>query len=537
MLKSLCIENIAVIDRLDVEFGEGFTVLTGETGAGKSIIIDAIGMLIGGRVSRDLIRSGESTAAVSALFEGPFGELCVERTLSADGRSNVRIDGRPATVAMLKEQGATLVNIHGQHDSGWLLQPERHILFLDELAGDEKLLADYRACYTKANALKSKTLSLRMDEREKSRRLDMLRFQVEEIKNADLVPGEAEKLQERRTVMKNAGKLVRSVGAVCEALDPEDGEGAVSLAGAALRQLNACTSLSDRLASLSERLESSYYALSDVASEVKDFLDSLDFDPQDINRVESRLDTLQRLCRKYGDTVEEVIAFGEKAAGELSDIELSDERINALEKELANVYNEMTGLSEKLSALRLKTALEAAARIEEELRFLNMPKARFSIGVTELQDFGPDGRDCVEFMFSANAGEELRPLAKIASGGELSRVMLALRSVLTGTDDADTLIFDEIDTGVSGSAAEQIGRKLESLSKNRQVLCVTHLPQIAALAANHLVITKREENGRTFTSVEKAVGEARVGELARLLSGNVVTAAAKDAAREMLLAK
>ncbi len=537
MLKSLFIENVAVIDRLDIELSPGFTVLTGETGAGKSIIIDSIGMLLGGRVSRDLIRSGESAAAVSAIFDGPQGEVSVERTLAADGRSAVRIDGRPATVAMLRELGETLVSIHGQHDSGWLLQPERHILFVDELANAGELLDIYKASYGKVNALKSKIESLHMDEREKSRRLDMLRFQVEEISGADLVPGEAEKLNERRTVMQNAGRLVRSVGAVCDALDPEDGEGAVSLAGAALRQLNACTSLSDRLAEVAGRLEGSYYTLTDVAGEMRSFLEELDFDPADIDRVERRHDVIHRLCRKYGDTVEAVIAYGVKAAAELEEIELSDERINALEKTLARVYNELSGQAEELSALRQKTADEAQRRIEEELRFLNMPKAKFIIDVRPLADFGPQGRDEVEFLFSANVGEEPRPLAKIASGGELSRVMLALRSVMTGKGDADTLIFDEIDTGVSGSAAEQIGRKLQSLSESRQVLCVTHLPQIACLAANHLVITKKEAAGRTFTAVEPVDGEARAGELARLLSGNVVTPAAMEAAREMLRTK
>ncbi|HWQ50721.1 MAG TPA: AAA family ATPase, partial [Terriglobales bacterium] len=353
MLKSLYIENIAVIDRLDIELSEGFTVLTGETGAGKSIIIDAIGLLLGGRVSRDLIRSGESAAAVSALFEGSGGEtgetaheISIERTLSADGRSAVRLDGKPATVAMLRELGETLVNIHGQHDSGWLLQPERHILFLDELAGAGELLSSYRESYDKVSALKAKIEGLRMDEREKSRRLDMLRFQVGEIAGANLVPGEAEKLHARRTVMQNAQRLARAVSAVCEALDPEDGEGAVSLAGAALRQLSSCASLSDRLSELAERLGNSYYALTDVAAEVRDFLDELDFDPADTDRVETRLDLIQKLCRKYGDTVEEVIAYGERAGQELSDIELSDERINALEKELAHVYNELTAKAE-----------------------------------------------------------------------------------------------------------------------------------------------------------------------------------------------
>ncbi len=532
MLKNLFVSNVAVIERLTLDLTDGFTVMTGETGAGKSIIIDSINMVLGGRTSRELVRSGEQVAHVSALFETEE-ELLVERSVTADGKSNTKINGRPATAAMLREMGEGLVSIHGQHDNQRLLQPSLHIDFIDQFAGIQKLVESYSKKYEKMLELRRRIDSHSQGEREKSRKMDMLRFQIDEITAADLKIGEMEELTERRAVMRSAEKLVKLLSAVYEMLDGEEG-GALSLLGQAKRQLESGANISERLSGLSERLGENYYGLSDISSEVMDFLEELDFDGSEIDQVEQRYDTIEKLCRKYGDSVEDVILFCNDAQKELDNLEFSEKNAETLEKEYNNVYNDLVNNSLELSKLRKKAAQKAEKLIEKELKFLNMPKAKFEVSVSPKEEIGSNGADEVEFLLSANAGLAPRPLAKIASGGELSRVMLAIRSIIK--DDAEgTLIFDEIDTGVSGSAAEQIGLKLRELASSKQVLCVTHLAQIACLAKNHYVISKDESGGATATTVTQVEGEERALEIARLISGNTITEAAIDAAKEMLV--
>lgn len=552
MLKSLYLENIAVIQRASIDFEGGFTVLTGETGAGKSIVIDAINMALGERTSREVIRTGAASALVSALFalqadspaaqllqrEGfaDIEELLLERSITAEGRSTAKLNGRPVTAAQLRELGSLLLNIHGQHDNQHLLQPERHIDFLDAYAGLAQPLEEYRAQYREWRALCRELESLQRDERELERELDLLRHQCEEIEHAALVPGEEEELTARRRLIQNAQRVADQLNLAHQTLSPDDGEGAVSLLGMAMRALSGTASLSEELGQLSERAGDLYYQLEDLSGELREALENLSFDPEEAERVEGRLALIGRLKHKYGDSVEEILQSWDDAALRLETLEFSENRKEMLASQIDAVYNRVQFLAEGLTASRTAAAEQVEQQVEQELSFLNMEKTRFVVSVTPRSggEPGEQGADEVAFLISTNPGEAPRPLAKIVSGGELSRVMLALKSILGRQDGVETLIFDEIDAGVSGSAADKIGRKLQELSQGSQVLCVTHLSQIASLADHHLLIEKKQEERQTTTGITELDREGRIAELARLISGASVTELTLEAAKEML---
>ena len=556
MLRSLYIENIAVIERASIELEAGFTVLTGETGAGKSIIVDAIHMVTGQRASRDLVRTGAKTARVTAAFteppdspalqllaqegfELPEGEdLLLERTLTAEGRSTAKINGRPAPLTLVRELGARLINIHGQHDGQHLLAEERHIGFLDRLAGVEPLLQEYRACYREAVSLRRRLSALRSDEKEKARRMDLLRFQIAEIEEAALKEGEEEQLLQRRRLMRGAQKAAEGLSMAIEALAPAEGGGVRELLSQAVRTLTPHRTLSEDFERLAARGEGLLEETVLYTETLRDALEALDFNESEAEAVEQRLSQLAKLRQKYGETVGEMLEFGRKAQKELQTIEFSDEEKKRLAERLENVYNKLQRLASELSKARKTAAFEVEKKVERELAFLDLDKTTFVVSVTPMDRgvYGEDGADQVVFLISTNPGEEPRSLSRIVSGGELSRIMLALKAILGRQDGVGTAIFDEVDAGVSGSAAEKIGKKLRELSGDRQVLCITHLAQIACLADGHLLIEKKVTEERTATTVTPLDHERRVRELARLLSGEDVTEAALTHAAELLRA-
>ena len=552
MLSLLHIENIAVISQADITFGQGFNVLTGETGAGKSIVIDSIGAIMGERTSRDLIRTGAKSARVSALFQdlpalpwfeeqgmGPDenGELLIERSIQADGKNVCRVNGRPLLVTQLRELGQQLVNVHGQHDGQQLLDEERHLDYLDSFGGTQDGLEAFSTAYAQVRELRRERDKLQMDDGEKARRMDTLTYQIEELEGAQLREGEDEELSQRREVLRNAERLTDAVDGAWQALTGgEDGEGAVSLLMEAENRLAQGGRYSGELRELSEKAEQLRCDVDDLAELVRDLRGTLDFYPGELDEVEERLDRLYRLKKKYGGTVEEMLAYLDKCRQELDAIQFSEDRLNRLDKELEQALARAVKLGEQLSARRHKAAEELAKRIQSELKQLDMPKVRFQVEFAPKD--APDGMDAtgmdtVRFLMSANVGEALKPINKIASGGELSRIMLALKNVLAETEQVTTLIFDEVDTGVSGRAAVKVARKLFQVSKGRQVLCVTHLPQIAAMGDVHFSVEKGEKDGRTFTRVERLDRPQRREELARL-SGGQATAVMLEGAEELL---
>ena len=552
MLSLLHIENIAVISQADITFDQGFNVLTGETGAGKSIVIDSIGAIMGERTSRDLIRTGSKTARVSALFRdlpslpwfeeqgaGPDenGELLIERTIQADGKNACRVNGRPLLVTQLRELGQQLVNVHGQHDGQQLLDEECHLGYLDSFGRTEKELEAFSAAYGQVRDLRREREKLQMDDGEKARRLDTLTYQIEELEKAELREGEDEELSQRREVLRNAERLTDAVDGAWQALTGgEDGEGAVSLLMEAGNRLAQGGRYSEGLRELSEKAEQLRCDADDLAELVRDLRGTLDFYPGELDEIEERLDRLYRLKKKYGGTVEEMLAYLERCREELDAIQFSEDRMNRLDKELEKALVQAGEVGKELSARRHTAAEELAKRIQSELTQLDMPKVRFQVEFAPKD--APDGMDAtgmdtVRFLMSANVGEALKPINKIASGGELSRIMLALKNVLAETEQVTTLIFDEVDTGVSGRAAVKVAQKLFQVSRGRQVLCVTHLPQIAAMGDVHFSVEKGEAKGRTFTKVERLDRAQRREELARL-SGGQATAVMLEGAEELL---
>ncbi len=552
MLSLLHIENIAVISQADITFGQGFNVLTGETGAGKSIVIDSIGAIMGERTSRDLIRTGAKAARVSALFRdlpplpwfeeqgtGPDenGELLIERSIQADGKNACRVNGRPLLVTQLRELGQQLVNVHGQHDGQQLLDEECHLGYLDSFGRTQDSFADFSGAYAQVRELRRERDQLRMDDGEKARRMDTLTYQIEELESAQLREGEDEELSQRREVLRNAERLTDAVDGAWQALTGgEEGDGAVSLLMEAGNRLSQGGKYSGDLQELAERAEQLRCDADDLAELVRDLRGTLDFYPGELDELEERLDRLYRLKKKYGGTVAEMLAYLEKCRQELDDIQFSEDRLNRLDKELEKALSKAVKLGEKLSAQRHKSAEELAKRIQAELKALDMPKVQFQVEFSPKD--APDGMDAtgmdtVRFLMSANVGEALKPINKIASGGELSRIMLALKNVLAETEQVATLIFDEVDTGVSGRAAVKVARKLFEVSRGRQVLCVTHLPQIAAMGDVHFSVEKGEADGRTFTQVERLDRDRRKEELARL-SGGQTTAVMLEGAEELL---
>lgn len=555
MLSLLHIENIAVISSADISFAPGFNVLTGETGAGKSIVIDSIGAIIGARTSRDLIRTGAKSARVSAIFRDlpqlPWfaqqeiypdenGELMLERTMQPDGKNSCRVNGRPILVTQLRELGQQLLNIHGQHDGQQLLDEECHLSYLDSFGGTGPALAAYLAAYEEMQGIRKALCALQMDESEKARRMDTLTYQIGELERAELRSGEEEELAERRELLRNAERITDAVEGAWQALTGgDDGEGAVSLLISAEESLAAGGRHSEHLARLSAQASELRFALDDLAEQVRDAQSALDFYPGELDEVEGRLDVIYRLKRKYGESVDEMLAYLEKCRNELDEIQFSEERAEKLEAELRKAQNAAQTRGEALSAVRKAAAEQLAERIQRELEQLDMPKVRFQVEFApKMCEDGMDdtGMDQVRFLMSANLGEELKAIQKIASGGELARIMLALKNVLAENDQVATMVFDEVDTGVSGRAAQKVAEKLFEVAQNRQVLCVTHLPQIAAMGDVHFSVEKGEADGRTFTAVERLDRTRRKEELARLTSGDHITPTALEGAEEMLAA-
>ena len=548
MLRLLHIENIAVIEQAEIAFDRGFNVLTGETGAGKSIVIDAISAILGERTYRDVIRTGADRAFVSAVFDGvpdlPWfaenrveydpSELLVQREVYADGKNVCRVNGRPVTVAILKKLGGQLVNIHGQHDSQQLFDETKHLSYLDLFARNEAERTAYAACYERVLSLRRERERLTLDEGEKLRRVEALQYQLEEIGRAGLQPGEDEQLENRRKLLQNAEKLSEALTAAAMALSGgEDASGAVDLVGEADHALARIARYDEGLAALGERLSNLQYELEDVAGELRDHLDQMAYSGEELEQIESRLDVIHRLKRKYGGSVEEILQYAEKAQRELDEITFSEERLAQLEKELAAVTAEAKAAGLLLRATRQTAARAMETRLSQELAALDMPRAQFVCQLEET-DLTPDGLDSLRFLMTANVGEALKPLSKVASGGELARIMLAIKNVLAEQDRVGTLIFDEVDAGVSGRAAQKVAEKLRAVSKNKQVLCVTHLPQIAAAADVHLLIAKTEREGRTYTQVTALDRPGRTREIARIIGGAEITETTLRSAGEML---
>lgn len=549
MLELLHMENIAVIEQADITFRPGLNVLTGETGAGKSIVIDAISAILGQRAYRDTIRTGASRARISAVFQDVpeyswfrengiphSAELLLQREIYADGRNVCRVGGQPVTVTMLRGLGRQLIQIHGQHDSAQLFDEANHLGVLDAFAGHETLLNRYRQAYREMDELRKEIQALTMDEAEKLRRIETLKFQIQEIQRAELRPGEDQELEEQRKLMRAGERILSALNQAAEALyGGEDTDGASALTAQAARDLSGVADSSQELERLSALVEELSYSVQDAAEQVRDLRDSFDFSPGALEALEARLDVIHRLRRKYGSDCEEILAYQDKCRRELEAIEVSDDTIAGLRKTLKEKKRAARTLADQLTASRQAAAEGFGARLVEELRQLDMPRVQFSCDLTPKAHLDETGGDDCRFLMSANVGEELRQMSRVASGGELARIMLALKNVMSQKDQIPTLIFDEVDTGVSGRAAQKVAEKLHLVSQGRQVLCVTHLPQIAAMADTHFLISKAEQQGRTYTSVTPLELEGRKGELARLIGGARITENTMKSAEEMLL--
>ena len=549
MLSSLQIENVAVIQKAEVHFEPGLNVLTGETGAGKSILIDSINAILGNRTSKDLVRTGAAKAVIRAAFEQVppavldkleqsgyerSEALLLSREITAEGKSSCRINGMPATAAVLRELCGGLININGQHDSVGLLNPAHHLGILDDYAQNRTVFQEYYALYRELVRVKRELDALITDEAEKQRKIDLLQYQVQEIEDAGLTAGEEQTLENRRKVLSNAS-AIRDRLAQSYALfsGSDDAAGAVDLLGEASNAVDAAAQLDPALTAAAGQLLDLYYNAKDVAADLIGRLDTYDTNDAELDEVEQRLDLLYRLKRKYGSTVEDVIAFGQKAREELDNIQHSQQRYDALQAEKLRLYTKAREKAEVLTQTRLKAFEELNTRISGTLDFLNMPGVRMTLRHTR----GPlasHGQDSIEFYISTNPGEAPKPLAKIASGGELSRITLAIKNAMADKDAVPTVIYDEIDSGVSGKAAGRIGEVLRQSAQGHQILCITHTAQIAALADCHLLIQKNVSNERTYTEIHPLDENGRVEALARLISGDHVTELSRANAREML---
>lgn len=548
MISTLYIENIAVIEKCSIDFNPGLNVLTGETGAGKSIIIDAINAIMGQRTSKDIIRTGAASAFVSICFENINGvikqkladlgfddeedTLILQRTLSAAGKNTCKINGRPATLAMLRELSVNLINIHGQHESYELFSPETHIDYIDSYGGCSPLLEDYKAKFSDYKILKKKLDEANSDESERLREIDLLSFQTNELYDADVQAGEEEELNSERSSLMNFEKIFALLNKAKSALSGEDSGGleAVDIASSALRN---ASDYNPEYEEISSNLTDIYYNLQDCSETISDLIDNLDSDPQRLEEIEERLDLINRLCRKYNCQSDELPGLADEMQARLDELINYDKNRDELITACENARLAAQSAAEKLSEKRKTAAEDFARKVKEEMQFLNMPNVEL-VPMFETVELSPKGVDKMELLISANPGEKPRPVAKIASGGELSRMMLAIKTVLASTDTVDTLIFDEVDTGISGSAAEKVGLKLLEVSSSRQVLCVTHQAQIAALADSHYLIEKQFENDRTYTDVTLLDHIGRVNELARIIGGVNITQAALSHAEDML---
>ena len=549
MLSSLQIENVAVIQKAEVHFEPGLNVLTGETGAGKSILIDSINAILGNRTSKDLVRTGAAKAVIRAAFEQVppavldkleqsgyerSEALLLSREITAEGKSSCRINGMPATAAVLRELCGGLININGQHDSVGLLNPAHHLGILDDYAQNRTVFQEYYALYRELVRVKRELDALITDEAEKQRKIDLLQYQVQEIEDAGLTAGEEQTLENRRKVLSNASAIRDRLAQSYALLSgSDDAAGAVDLLGEASNAVDAAAQLDPALTAAAGQLLDLYYNAKDVAADLIGRLDTYDTNDAELDEVEQRLDLLYRLKRKYGSTVEDVIAFGQKAREELDNIQHSQQRHDALQAEKLRLYTKAREKAEVLTQTRLKAFEELNTRISGTLDFLNMPGVRMILRHTR----GPlasHGQDSVEFYISTNPGESPKPLAKIASGGELSRITLAIKNAMADKDAVPTVIYDEIDSGVSGKAAGRIGEVLRQSAQGHQILCITHTAQIAALADCHLLIQKNVSNERTYTEIHPLDENGRVEALARLISGDHVTELSRANAREML---
>ena len=547
MLSLLHIENIAVIESADISFDRGFNVLTGETGAGKSIVIDAIAAILGQRAYRDMIRTGTNKASVRAVFtQVPelswFAENGVEydpetvvhREVYLDGKNVCRVNGTLVSVTILHKLGIQLINIHGQHDSASLFDEENHLTFLDAFGDFGQVQADYREKYETVAKLRREIDRITMDEGEKLRRMETLRYQIGEIEKAELEAGEDDALEDRRKILQNAEKLSDSMQEAVECLyGGEDTDGASGLLAQAEYALARLSRFTDAYAELHDRVSDLMYQVQDVATEVRDARDDLSYSADELEQIEARLDKIHRLRKKYGASCVDILGYLERAKKELDEIEFADDHVERLKKKLKTAEDEAWAAAKLLREKRKETAAYLSSRILTELTQLDMPRVQFQVRFTEL-DLTANGADSVAFYMSANAGEALKPMSKVASGGELARIMLAMKNVLAEKDQVGTLIFDEVDTGVSGRAAQKVAEKLRSVAAHKQVLCVTHLPQLAALANTHLLIAKSERDGRTFTSVTPLDLEGRKRELARIIGGTNITETTLKSAEEML---
>lgn len=549
MLELLHIENIAIIEAADIEFAPGFNALTGETGAGKSIVIDSLSAVLGQRTSRELIRTGAEKAFVSAAFSGMApelteelgiqpeadGTLLLQREIQTDGKNVCRVNGRPVTVGQLRALGARLLNIHGQHDGQQLLDEEQHIVYLDSFGRVESLAITYAEKYKNFTDIRRQIGALQMDEAEKARRVDTLQYQIEELRRAKLTPGEEEELTARRGMLRNAEKFLDAVAGADYALNGDDsGGGALSALRQAQDALGGVRHLDDAFGQLYERLGEAYSEVYDIAATVEDKRGELDVSPGELDRVESRMDLLYRLKKKYGATVEDMLDYQARCEAELAQIEDAGDTLARLEQALSKAEKEARQAAQALSDARKAAAEQLTSQILTELQQLDMGKIRFAVDFAE-KPLDSDGMDTVRFLMSANVGEELRPIHKIASGGELARIMLAMKNVLSEQDHVGTMVFDEVDTGVSGRAAQKVAEKMARISRRKQVLCVTHLPQLAAMADTHFSVEKGERGGRTYTEVRRLDREQRRQELARLTGGSHVSQTMLDGAEELLV--
>lgn len=549
MLELLHIENIAVIRQADITFRPGFNALTGETGAGKSIVIDAISAILGQRAYRDAIRTGASRAFISAVFHGvpdyPWfqensvpvdeGEVLIQREIFADGRNACRVNGIPVTVSILRGLGQQLIQIHGQHDSAQLFDEANHLAMLDAFADHAPLMERYRNAYLEMDALRKRIRSLQMDEAEKARRVENLTFQIQEIDRAELKVGEDQELEEKRKLMRSGEKLMNALNEAAGALyGGDDTDGAVSLVSQAQHALGLVADVSESIDTAYNQVTELSYSVVDAAERVRDLRDSFDFSPGELEAVESRLDVIHRLRRKYGATCEDILNYQKKCKKELDEIQMADDTIAQLQTQFRVKAKAAKALAAELSESRHQAAKQFEVRLISELRQLDMPRVQFVCQMEPLKHLEESGGDSCRFMMSANIGEELRQMNRVASGGELARIMLAMKNVLSEKDHIPTMIFDEVDTGVSGRAAQKVAEKLHSVSQGKQVLVVTHLPQIAAMADTHFLISKAEKDGRTYTSVTPLDLEGRKAEIARLIGGAKITSNTLKSAEEML---
>ena len=551
MLSVLKIRNIAIIENAEIEFNKGFNVLTGETGAGKSIILDSINAVLGFRTSRELIRTGETEAEVTALFSfvgektiGKLNELglpqnddnslLITRTITHD-KNVCRVNNSLTSVSALREIGNTLISIHGQQDNRELLDSETHIGYLDAVAENNSLLSDYNSVYNEFCKITSQIKSLMTDEAEKARQIDILSFQIDELKKAEITVGEWEELKNKRTEIQNIEKISEGFRNANDALSGGDGfTGAVELVLGAEKALSQVANFSKDAEKMSTKLNDIYYELNDIADTLRFSDGESEYSRNDLEAIEERLDLLYRLSKKYGSTEEEMLEFLSKAEEKLNSLTSSEENLEVLKEQQKVILKKATNLAEKLSESRKETAEKFRTDVMEELRFLDMPSVEFNVQFTEVE-LCENGIDSVEFLISANVGEPPKPIAKIASGGELSRIMLALKNVLSDKDQIGTMIFDEVDTGVSGRAATKVAQKLKQVSTGRQVVCVTHLAQLAVLSDNHYLIEKTAKDGKTYTNVTPLDFEGRKYEIARITGGGEITETQLKNAEEMLM--